>query len=163
MILRDHYLRVPAMQVGGARPASGQSIASDIVRADEPLLASVTRRNLLQTVRADWDYRFARYMNEDPDRSCIYPEVSRVHHTRTPQERAYSTTDTLQADRYAPMAFAGHMDTDAAAPALPADQEAAWALRPDDFEHLPLEAYEGDIRRRLRASTQIGRSPLPDG
>src|SRR5690606_3121228 len=99
-------------------PASGQSIASDIVRADEPLLASFfTRRNLLQTVRADWDYRFARYMNEDPDRSCIYPEVSRVHHTRTPQERAYSTTDTLQADRYAPMAFAGHMDTDAAAPA----------------------------------------------
>ena len=134
------------------------------MRADEPLLASFfTRRNLLQTVRADWDYRFARYMNEDPDRSCIYPEVSRVHHTRTPQERAYSTTDTLQADRYAPMAFAGHMDTDAAAPALPADQEATWALRPDDFEHLPLEAYEGDIRRRLRASTQIGRSPLPDG
>jgi hypothetical protein len=108
----------------------------------------------------DWDVPFRMYMAEDPRLSCVYPELSRVHHQHRPGEPVYASTDQLQHDRFEPMAFAGHVDGDAAAPALPSDPATAegsgWMLRPSDFAHLSLAAYERDLDHRIRTSVAIG-------
>ena len=97
-------------------------------------------------------------MAQNPLLSCIYPEVSRVHHEHRPHETAYSSSDQLQHDRYAPMALAGHIDFDPSAPEVPSD-DTSWMIQPADFRPLILHEYERDVANRIRTSTAIGGGP----
>ena len=87
--------------------------------------------------------------------SCVYPEVARVHHQHLRGEAAFSTSDRLQQDRFGPMAFAGHVDNDVMAPALPA-HDTSWRLVPADWAHIELTVYDRDLARRIARSTALG-------
>jgi hypothetical protein len=48
----------------------------------------------------DWDFAFIKSFFESTEFECAFPEVSRVHHRRQAQNKAYSTTEALQRDRF---------------------------------------------------------------